>query len=345
MENVPDMALDREMFILRSIVRRLEKLGYSVQERVVDTCRYGVPQFRQRLILVALHDGLEFTWPEESTQEGHPRQCHHATCPTVDPQDGWRPDGDYAGLAALRRARDRVPAGDARRRQWPATRQRVYDHITRRVRDDDAEAFEHLDTKTRYSELPEHLKRYRDDIFDDKYKRLDADESVADDHRPHRQGRLLVHPPGAEPHPDDPRGGANPDVPGQLPVRGLPDCSVPSDRQRRAAPTRACDRASSDRGPCQRRRGPRCQERDDERSPVAPGSESRARRRGPGCRPVRAGRSSSVKPARRDRATRRFVRSGRTWRAGPVPRTCSAMRSSCMRLPGGSDARSRQQTP
>ena len=37
-------------------------------------------------------------------------------------------------------------------------------------------AFEHLDTKTRYSDLPEELKRYRDDIFDDKYKRLDADD-------------------------------------------------------------------------------------------------------------------------------------------------------------------------
>ncbi len=57
----------------------------------------------------------------------------------------------------------------------PTRLSRVYDHITRRVRDDDAEAFEHLDTKTKYSELPDDLKRYRDDIFDDKYKRLDAD--------------------------------------------------------------------------------------------------------------------------------------------------------------------------
>ena len=54
MENVPDMALDREMFILRTMVHELESLGYAVEERVVDTWRYGVPQFRQRLILVAL---------------------------------------------------------------------------------------------------------------------------------------------------------------------------------------------------------------------------------------------------------------------------------------------------
>ena len=50
---------------------------------------------------------------------------------------------------------------------------RVYDQITRPVREDDKIAFEHMDAKTRYSDLPEELRRYRADIFDDKYKRLD----------------------------------------------------------------------------------------------------------------------------------------------------------------------------
>ena len=58
MENVPDMALDKDMFILRTMVHELESLGYAVEERVVDTSQYGVPQFRQRLILVALRDGM-----------------------------------------------------------------------------------------------------------------------------------------------------------------------------------------------------------------------------------------------------------------------------------------------
>ena len=65
MENVPEMALDREMFILRSVVEELEQLGYSVEERVVETRHHGVPQFRQRLILVALRDSIQFTWPAE----------------------------------------------------------------------------------------------------------------------------------------------------------------------------------------------------------------------------------------------------------------------------------------
>ena len=76
MENVPDMALDREMFILRTMVHELENLGYAVEERVVDTWRYGVPQFRQRLILVALRDRVAFRWPEETPGQGHRVERH-----------------------------------------------------------------------------------------------------------------------------------------------------------------------------------------------------------------------------------------------------------------------------
>lgn len=175
MENVPDMALDREMFILRSIVRRLEDYGYSVQERVVDTYRYGVPQFRQRLILVALLGGLEFEWPEESTTKVTLGNAIR-DLPPVDPKEGWVSEVTDANW----REYDRPPQNEFQREMRAAVPaahpNRVYDHITRRVRDDDAEAFEYLDTKTKYSELPEEFKRYRDDIFDDKYKRLDADD-------------------------------------------------------------------------------------------------------------------------------------------------------------------------
>ena len=60
-----------------------------------------------------------------------------------------------------------VPAGDATRSSTTSPGRCA---TTTRA------AFELLDTKTRYSDLPEELKRYRDDIFDDKYKRLDADD-------------------------------------------------------------------------------------------------------------------------------------------------------------------------
>ena len=46
---------------------------------------------------------------------------------------------------------------------------KVFDHITRPVREDDAVAFSLMDATTRYSDLDPALKRYRDDIFDDKH--------------------------------------------------------------------------------------------------------------------------------------------------------------------------------
>jgi len=169
MENVPDMALDREMFILRTMVHELEAVGYSVEEKVIETLRYGVPQFRQRLILVALRDGLVFDWPAEVPERV---TVWNAIGDLPEVEGGWRPDGGADGWASYdgpvsnfqRAMRAGVPSSDAHK---------VYDHITRPVREDDLAAFDLMGEKTRYSDLPKSVKRYRDDIFDDKYKRLE----------------------------------------------------------------------------------------------------------------------------------------------------------------------------
>ncbi len=178
MENVPDMALDRGMVILRTMIERLEAIGYSVEERVVDAWRHGVPQFRQRLILVALSDAVSFDWPEECPERV---TVDNAIGDLPPVRGGWRPKNgseadqvasgwiDYAGPVTdfQRAARRGVPEGEVRK---------IFDHITRPVREDDAVAFSRMDPGTRYSELDAELKRYRDDIFDDKYKRLDPND-------------------------------------------------------------------------------------------------------------------------------------------------------------------------
>ncbi len=88
MENVPDMALDRGMVILRAMIERLEDLGYNVEERVIDTSRHGVPQYRHRLILVALAGGLAFRWPAESGKVS----VENAIGDLPGVEGGWRPD-------------------------------------------------------------------------------------------------------------------------------------------------------------------------------------------------------------------------------------------------------------
>jgi DNA (cytosine-5)-methyltransferase 1 len=175
LENVPDMALDRGMVILRAMVERLESCGYSVEWKVVDTWRYGIPQFRQRLLLVALRDGVAFAWPAESPERV---TVDNAIGDLPPVEGGWRPtNGDGADSVATGWAPYGGPVTTfqrlARATVRDADSQRVYDQITRPVREDDAIAFARMDSTTKYSALDPELKRYRDDIFDDKYKRLD----------------------------------------------------------------------------------------------------------------------------------------------------------------------------
>lgn len=172
MENVPDMALDRDMLVLRTMIDELEGLGYGVTARVVETWRYGVPQFRQRLILVALSEGRRFEWPAEVETPVSLRQAIGDLPPV---EGGWRPEGGADGVMPYDAPITSFQR-EMRRGLPPADHGVIRDHITRPVREDDARAFAQMDHTTRYSDLPEELKRYRDDIFDDKYKRLDYDD-------------------------------------------------------------------------------------------------------------------------------------------------------------------------
>lgn len=172
MENVPDMALDPDMAILRTMVHRLESLGYHVSTRVLETWRFGVPQFRERLFLVAMRDSNGFEWPAESTERVTVANAIGDLPPV---EGGARPEGGAEGFWTYggaesgfqKRARQGIAA---------AQRSRIYDHITRPVRDDDRAVFMQMDSKTRYTDIAPELRRYRDDIFTDKYKRLDAND-------------------------------------------------------------------------------------------------------------------------------------------------------------------------
>lgn len=176
MENVPEMALDRDMAILRAMVDDLEAMGYGVEERVVSTADYGVPQMRHRLILVALSKNREFLWPD--AQPTVPLRAAIGDLPPVE--GGWRPtngDDPKDPVASGWTPYETEPLTDFQRtmrRDVPADhRDRLYDHFTRPVRDDDKLAFAQMDSTTRYSELDKDLRRYRHDIFNDKYNRLD----------------------------------------------------------------------------------------------------------------------------------------------------------------------------
>ena len=173
MENVPELALGDDMRTLRTIVDELEGEGYDVYTRILSAPDLGIPQFRQRMILVAIRDGGEFTWPdpvEELVTLGHAI----GDLPSIE--GGWRPEGGAAGYQDYRPELYNDFVAEMRDGLHIDAASRLYDHITKPVREDDREIFAQMDSSTKYSDIDESLKRYRDDIFDDKYKRLDLNQ-------------------------------------------------------------------------------------------------------------------------------------------------------------------------
>lgn len=171
LENVPHMATAADTTIVRTLVSELEADGYAVHTALLRACDHSVPQFRQRFFLVALAEGTRFDWPSPSTAQVTVGDAI-GDLPSVE--GGWRsPDGADGYLEYDQRPEAGEFVRRARKGLRAADRCRIYDHITRPVRDDDREIFESMTSTTRYSDIDDSLKRYRDDIFDDKYKRLD----------------------------------------------------------------------------------------------------------------------------------------------------------------------------
>lgn len=169
MENVPDMALGDDLTVVRYMVDRLERIGYGAEARLLDTWLYGVPQHRQRLMLVGLREGRPFNWP--STRRRVTLRDAINDLPVIDPTS------DQVGAVTMSYDRPRSAFQRAARAQCEDGNAHViYDHVTRPVRRDDLRAFQLMKPGTLYSDLPRQLRRYRADIFDDKYNRLDWDD-------------------------------------------------------------------------------------------------------------------------------------------------------------------------
>ncbi|WP_030169965.1 DNA cytosine methyltransferase [Spirillospora albida] len=167
MENVPDMALGDDFRVVRTIVDKLENDGYYTEARLVDAWQYGVPQHRKRLIVLARKDSHAFTWPEP----GERVVLHDAIGDLPE-----LPENDPVGDRKLpyRDPNDKSKFLELMREGMEDNKDLVWDHMTRPVRADDLVVFRMMTAKTLYSAIPENLRRYKADTFDDKYKRLDG---------------------------------------------------------------------------------------------------------------------------------------------------------------------------
>ncbi len=64
-ENVKGLRSHDKGRTLRTILDVFEELGYEVQYKLLDAVQYGVPQKRQRLVIIGTKTGIKFEYPEK----------------------------------------------------------------------------------------------------------------------------------------------------------------------------------------------------------------------------------------------------------------------------------------
>lgn len=168
MENVPDMQnyADENQPLLNKILFELRQEGYKVEWDILHADHYGVPQTRKRLFIMGNRLGRGQPWPVKT---------HETRSITV-----WQAMSDLPIIQHGNR-QDEMPyeprckLGEYQRLMRQEVSNKLYNHQTHRHNDQDLEAFAWMTEGSKYVDLPSKYKRYRDDIFKDKYKKLYRD--------------------------------------------------------------------------------------------------------------------------------------------------------------------------
>ena len=177
MENVPGMLSIEKQNIADLIVRNFSVIGYECSYELIDAAWFGVPQNRKRLIFVGrrrdFSADLDVANIEEFACRFRRRVLGVKYATTVrqaigdlppiknggdeDPRPYVRSRGRVSGYVALMRADSNGT---------------LTDHVARTYNDQDVRAFRTMREGMKYRDLAPEFKRYRDDVFPDKYKRL-----------------------------------------------------------------------------------------------------------------------------------------------------------------------------
>lgn len=176
-ENVPDLAHyeEEDGLLADHIQAEFEQLNYTVDHRILLASDFGVPQSRSRLFFVGFHRSLEkvFSWPD-----------HEAARKLYGVQSLRVAIGDLPVVADGHLARSIPYEGTSEgwlhrwyRGAMPEGQEHLlFDHLTRPHREDDKKIFRGMQEGQRYIDIDETDRRYRSDIFRDKYRKLIWDE-------------------------------------------------------------------------------------------------------------------------------------------------------------------------
>ena len=167
-ENVPDLPAWDDGAVLIGFYESLRELGYASMPEFSTPSTTASRSIARGSSSSVFASGRRMHWPEPRRITSHSAGCHRRPSAVPPAQRDERIPylGGPRDAASSARC-EAIRASDERR--W------IHDHITRDVRPDDAEAFALLE-RADLRRPTEHLRRYRSDIFTDKYKRLAWDE-------------------------------------------------------------------------------------------------------------------------------------------------------------------------
>ena len=166
-ENVVEMG--SSPLIMDELSRKFGKLGYSCDNRCLVAYDYGVPQKRRRLFIIANKHGENISWPmpEKSRFTLRDAIIDLPPVPSGYYEEVVRRKAPMNSGPYIREMRSGLNGAEA----WI-----VRDHVTRWHREDDIRAFSYMGEGDIYNVVPPELRRYREDIFKDKYHRMIWDE-------------------------------------------------------------------------------------------------------------------------------------------------------------------------
>lgn len=168
MENVPDLRLyhdeDGETVLDKALNIFCNELGYQAKWMLLHANDYGVPQTRKRLFIIGNRIEQEIYEPEKTHQDNSITLWEAISDLPIVSHKHRLDEMPYVPRHELNTYQQlmREDAGTI-----------LYNHQTRYHNAQDLEAFTHMILGGKYVNLPEQYKRYRDDIFKDKYRKLD----------------------------------------------------------------------------------------------------------------------------------------------------------------------------
>jgi DNA (cytosine-5)-methyltransferase 1 len=175
MENVPGMLSHNGRNVASYVAESLDAVGYEVKWELLNASEFGVPQVRERLIFVGIRRDLNLTFEFPMTRTARDKRMYAEV--SVREAIGDLPiirNGSREWVREYKHNSSNLSAF-ARKMRRGADRDVIFDHVCRTQNEQDLEAFRMMREGGKYVDLPKRLKRYRDDIFKDKYKKLKWD--------------------------------------------------------------------------------------------------------------------------------------------------------------------------